>query len=625
MNNIALDIRTLSYVTVLFAFGLGAGLISFALVQRSFGGLIRVGVGFTCIGLGFMLIGLRGILPNALSVVAANTILLAGFAFINNGIRKLLVVKRSNIIGCLTIIIANTALFTYYTYLDPDISRRVFWISVFLAVISAMSCKSILHEAPDHSKAPQWLIALGFALFAGFMLFRGIWALEDIPILNFMSAGNIHGLAFLAVILLLLIVSFGLLWMANVYLQDELKLFERIISATPDIILLADRDGVYSMVNDTGLKQLGMSREDVLGKSSSELFGNEFYDAVTKPNLDKVFQGEIKYTSTWLDIPTDGRRYVTITYHPVSDSNGRINFAAITIKDISDLRLAQEERQLIFELSLDMLAIAGMDGYFKELNPAWTRTLGWSREELMATAYVDFVHPDDVQATIDIGTQLMEGEPVVDFVNRYRTKDGSYKYISWASHPDIPSRRIFAVAKDVSDRIRMEEELKKLAAIDPLTGADNRRSFLQRLHDEISRSRRYETPLSLIMLDIDHFKNINDSFGHIAGDDALKGLAATCREALRSTDILGRLGGEEFAVVLPHTGADAAFDTADRLRVRLGQSIFNTESGPVNFTVSAGVTELRPDEESIEKLIMRADQALYRAKNNGRNRVEIER
>ena len=133
MQPIELDIRTLSFVTVLFAFGLGAGLISFALVQRAFNGLIRVGVGFTCLGLGFMLIGLRDHIPAILSVVTANTLLLICFVLTNRGIRVLLDVRQTDLIACLALLITNIVVFVYYTYFEADIPRRIFWISLFMA------------------------------------------------------------------------------------------------------------------------------------------------------------------------------------------------------------------------------------------------------------------------------------------------------------------------------------------------------------------------------------------------------------------------------------------------------------------------------------------------------------
>ncbi len=119
----------------------------------------------------------------------------------------------------------------------------------------------------------------------------------------------------------------------------------------------------------------------------------------------------------------------------------------------------QKERTLLFNLSLDMLCIAAFDGYFKELNPAWTRTLGWSKTELLEKPWLHFVHPEDKQATVEAGNSLAEGKCLVQFENRYRCKDGSYKWISWTSSPTPEMRRIFAVARDVTEEKQKQEEL----------------------------------------------------------------------------------------------------------------------------------------------------------------------
>ena len=623
MSSFSFDIRTLSFVTVFFSFGLGIGLISFSLIQKSFAGLKSVGFGFTCIGLGFMLIGLRDYIPDTLSVITANTLLAAGFALMNSGIQRFTHQSRTSFRTSAVLLVAVLSIFIYFTYFNPNILLRVFSISIVLTIFAGMCCKSILFAPASYQKVSRWLITVGFTLFGGFMIFRAFWVVQEIQMQSFMKAGNIHGLAFLAAILLLLSVSFGLFWMANAYLQNGLQQYERIISATPDIVMLTDENGVYRLVNEACLKRLDKRREDILGKRSAELFGQEIYESVTQPNLKKVFNGKTSYTTTWLDLPTEGKRYMAITYHPVPDLEGHIRFAAINARDITDLYLAKQEKERIFMFSLDLLCVAGMDGYFKEVNPAWTNTLGWSKEELLASPWTDFVHPEDVQATIEAGAALVKGEPVVNFVNRYRTKNGSYIHISWASYPDIVSQMIFAVARDISDRIRLEEELKNLANLDPLTGTDNRRSFMRRLSDEINRSLRYNTALSIFMMDVDHFKSINDTFGHQVGDKVLQELVASTKKMLRATDVLGRLGGEEFAAFLPHTPIKAGLETAERLRIELSKSEMITEAGPLKYTISIGVTELWPDQnEPITTLLKRADDALYRAKNSGRNRVE---
>lgn len=161
--------------------------------------------------------------------------------------------------------------------------------------------------------------------------------------------------------------------------------------------------------------------------------------------------------------------------------------------------------------------------------------------------------------------------------------------------------------------------LKELASIDSLTGASNRRHFLEQARIEISRAKRQGLPLSVIMLDIDFFKSINDRFGHEAGDKALAALAATIRATLRVGDIFARMGGEEFIVMLPGQGLPDVFQTAERLRLLIAQNVI--PDCPDRVTISAGIAGLENASEEIDDLLRRADQALYRAKNQGRNRV----
>jgi diguanylate cyclase (GGDEF)-like protein len=178
-----------------------------------------------------------------------------------------------------------------------------------------------------------------------------------------------------------------------------------------------------------------------------------------------------------------------------------------------------------------------------------------------------------------------------------------------------------SLERDFEERRRLEAELTTLATTDPLTGAGNRRRFLERLGEEIARSARYERPLALLVLDVDHFKNVNDTHGHDAGDDVLKALAAACQASLRGADAFGRLGGEEFGVLLAETGPEAALAAAERMRRELAAIEVQNASGPVRFTVSIGVASFDPAADSLKTLMKRADTALYEAKNAGRDRV----
>ncbi len=165
-------------------------------------------------------------------------------------------------------------------------------------------------------------------------------------------------------------------------------------------------------------------------------------------------------------------------------------------------------------------------------------------------------------------------------------------------------------------------ELTRLATTDSLTGIANRRHFIERGRQELERATRYRLPLAVLLLDIDHFKQVNDNFGHPAGDKLLQLVAYACQSSARHIDLAGRLGGEEFALLMPETGAIAAHLAAERLR-RAIAGIAPAQSGVLlPVTASFGVASLNAHDTSLDTLLARADAALYRAKNGGRNRVE---
>ena len=168
---------------------------------------------------------------------------------------------------------------------------------------------------------------------------------------------------------------------------------------------------------------------------------------------------------------------------------------------------------------------------------------------------------------------------------------------------------------------KVQRRLKKQASTDELTGLANRRTVMQRLEEESQRSQRLGEPLCITIFDLDHFKQINDTHGHPFGDFVLKRIAETMKEALRSYDILGRIGGEEFILVSPETGIDEAARQADRVRRRVSEQAINDGTREVRLTVSAGVTAVADDDETIGSILRRADAALYQAKQEGRNRV----
>jgi diguanylate cyclase (GGDEF)-like protein len=177
--------------------------------------------------------------------------------------------------------------------------------------------------------------------------------------------------------------------------------------------------------------------------------------------------------------------------------------------------------------------------------------------------------------------------------------------------------RILGVTRDISDRRRLEEELNRLAVTDPLTGVWNRRQGQQLLDSGLAEARRYGTDVSLLMLDIDHFKAINDEHGHQVGDAVLVELCRRLSAHLRPSDALVRWGGEEFVILARHTDLDAATSLAEKLRALVAATPLD---GAGTITVSIGVAHLEPSDD-VDRWLFRVDQAMYEAKAAGRNAV----
>ncbi|MDW7738946.1 MAG: diguanylate cyclase [Bacillota bacterium] len=175
------------------------------------------------------------------------------------------------------------------------------------------------------------------------------------------------------------------------------------------------------------------------------------------------------------------------------------------------------------------------------------------------------------------------------------------------------------IIRDITDRKLVEEKLHKLATTDELTGLWNRRYFMQAINKELYRSKRYNQHFSLIMFDLDHFKEINDNFGHTAGDKSLEHLASIFKMRLRNVDLFARLGGEEFGIILPGTSLESAFLLAEDLRCLISASPVFYEEREIRFTISLGVTASHEEIENVEEILKAADKALYQAKEKGRN------
>ena len=242
-------------------------------------------------------------------------------------------------------------------------------------------------------------------------------------------------------------------------------------------------------------------------------------------------------------------------------------------------------------------------------------------------AFKASLHPDDAEQVLAALKSTLGHDAPYDLEHRVLSSSKGVRYVHAQGKvfrdPAGKAVRLVGTVQDITHAKLLELELTRQAHVDFLTGLSNRRYFMDLSDHELSRAVRYRTPLSLFMLDIDYFKQVNDTHGHKAGDSVLKKLAEICRQTLREMDIIGRVGGEEFAILLPETDLTEAVEVAERLREKVAAARVPQEGGglPLRFTVSIGVASLSSTEDNLDVLLSAADQALYQAKNGGRNRV----
>ncbi|HEY8566244.1 MAG TPA: diguanylate cyclase [Beijerinckiaceae bacterium] len=268
------------------------------------------------------------------------------------------------------------------------------------------------------------------------------------------------------------------------------------------------------------------------------------------------------------------------------------------------------------------------NGRINGWNQSGQRQTGFTDRDVLGRTLNAFLFPDEA-----IQGRALEQ---VDFARRdgwhidegwRRRKDGSRYWaqslVAALKEDNGQVAGFSVVLRDVTEKKVSGDQIKRLMTTDHLTGVANRARFFELAEAEAERWKRLEQPLSAIMLDADHFKSVNDTYGHPAGDAVLKALATTCRGMLRSVDIMGRLGGEEFAIVLPSIDLEATRLVAERLRGAIQGLKVEAAGHVIGFTASFGCATMGGPVTNVSKLLQAADDALYRAKQGGRNRVEV--
>lgn len=422
------------------------------------------------------------------------------------------------------------------------------------------------------------------------------------------------------------------------------KALRTTIMSAPIGMAMVSLQGTFLMVNNALCQMLGYAASELERMTFQEITYAEDLDvdllhvASLIDGLTSSYRMEKRY------VHKDGRIvHVQLDVVLIRDASSAPSHFISQIQDITvrkQMESALLETRHRYRTLLDNLPTAVVvhraDTTIEYANPVSSQLLGLTQDQLLGRTAMDpawrFVRENGSEMALDDYPVMMvsaSGAPLRAYVTGVvRGKDASPAWLLVNAFPLMTPAgsldRIIVSFIDISDRRALERELAQQARTDGLTGLRNRRAFEEDINFEVARHRRSGRPLSLVIADLDHFKRINDTWGHGIGDSVLRTFAEICRRSVREGDIACRFGGEEFAILLPDTELGTAAAIADRLRVESQDaSVSLPGSAAVTFSISAGVAELMTSDVGTRPLMKRADTALYKAKSGGRNRVEV--
>lgn len=408
-------------------------------------------------------------------------------------------------------------------------------------------------------------------------------------------------------------------------IDAQQDLYRNVLDSSVDAYIGMDANGYVLEWNRAAFEMFGWTREEVVGELLTEL-------VVTADQRDWVLQDMRQYVANG-ESPVVGQ----VSTHTMRRKNGTelpvelvvnavrtghtLTFHAF-IRDMTALaeaRAAQSGNEATFEAVFDNapigIAVVGLDGTFQRVNQALCRICGYDERSLVGLKFQDITHPDDLHSDLNEATRLLHGEiNSYQMDKRYYAVDGHLIWIhlsaSLVRDPDGQPVHFIAHIEDISARKRDEEMLRLQATRDTLTGVLNRSRFEEELarYERLARSHSYQDEAAVFMIDLDGLKQVNDQDGHAAGDDYLKSVAHIIGRRLRLSDVFARIGGDEFAALLPHTSAEQARKVAENL----ADLVREKSRG----SVSIGVGMVSPGQ--VENVLERADRAMYRAKQEGR-------
>lgn len=414
----------------------------------------------------------------------------------------------------------------------------------------------------------------------------------------------------------------------------ELRILRTAMNELSAYVYAKDLAGRYIFANRAMHALYRAAPNEILGSDDSRFWDGPGSQAIWRNDRSVIDGGARLETEEHLAMPGNELRTYFSVKAPVRDARGHVTGVAGISTDITHFKRLESELREKNALLESVLENVDACIYTKDsarrytyANAKMAAVVGRTPDDLIGRTDEELVSPEVAADWRVLDDRVFETGETQSGEEISTSSDGERRHFWVVQIPQRDSRgevvSLLGISTDFTEFYRLKEELARQATTDELTGVRNRRSLLETARQEFSRANRYGHPLSMLMLDIDHFKRINDGFGHDVGDKVLKAVADAFRRELRDSDVLGRLGGEEFGVLLPNTSSEGAVIVAERLRARVDALRIAGDWGEdITPKVSVGVACMQ-GATRIEMVLKRADEAMYAAKAAGRNRVQL--
>lgn len=411
----------------------------------------------------------------------------------------------------------------------------------------------------------------------------------------------------------------------------EADQFEAILDHIPGMIYYKDRDNRFIRVNKAMADQHGLAKAALEGQHLSAIYPLELVERYYQDDLAVIESGEPRLNIVEKLITQEGLRWVDTSKLAFRDHAGEIIGVIGMSFDITD-RIEAEKKVKVLQKAIEqspiMIVITDPDGTITYVNNTFEAVTGYSRDEALGQNPRILKLNRDVAIDYQKLWETILGGQDWQGIFQNRKKNGQPYWEQAIIAPIFDDEgqlyKFIGIKQDITEEYHNRQLLARLYQEDVLTQVYNRRSFFEQMGRNAIRYQTDAVKWAMLMLDIDLFKQINDSYGHAVGDQALWGFAEICKKNVRKTDLIGRIGGEEFAICLEHSDFEEALQMAQRLRESVAASELRLDNETViKYTVSIGLSLPRTADEPFEEVLKRADTAMYSAKNKGRNRVEI--